>query len=107
MILETPADNGHVEYSCKVHHGHNGVLNSVHENVAEHEMTTFPPNDFRTKREYLPDKAFGLISTRSGPSLDRNNEQKWTALVSLPDHVVLRTTSFQDPMATVSKPGLH
>jgi hypothetical protein len=52
-----------------------------------------PANDFRARRAYLPDQAFGLVTGPAwGPPTDLIPEESWQELINLPTDVLLRTT---------------
>jgi hypothetical protein len=62
-------------------------------------MPSLPPNDFRTRRNYLPDQAFALPAEGPDPQTDRIRPEAWHAMFALTDDVALRTTSFQGALA--------
>ena len=48
--------------------------------------------DFRARRQYLPNDAFALSDGSWGPPTDLIPEETWQELINLPTDVLLRTT---------------
>lgn len=62
-------------------------------------MTTLAADDLRSRRDYLPDDDFALVSEDPDPPTDRIAEDDWRGMMALPDDAVLRTTTFQGAVA--------
>lgn len=48
--------------------------------------------DFRARRQYLPNEAFALSEGSWGPPIDLISEETWQEILALPTDVLLRTT---------------
>lgn len=59
-----------------------------------------PDDDFRARRDYLPDDAFGYVSGPYEGATDRISEDEWHKLMSLPTDTLLRTTDQFGPQLT-------
>jgi hypothetical protein len=53
------------------------------------------PDDFRARRNYLPDEAFALVTGSDEPPTAPMPADQWHELMDLPTHVLLRTTDHQ------------
>lgn len=62
-------------------------------------MSSLPADDFRARRDYLPDDAFVLVEEGPDPEPDRISLEAWRGMFALTDDVALRTTSFQGTIA--------
>ncbi|QKZ22873.1 hypothetical protein [Streptomyces chartreusis] len=59
--------------------------------ATQNPSPSIPPDDFRARRNYLPDEAFAWTSGSYGPPRDMIPEKEWSDLMSLPTDVLLRT----------------
>jgi len=62
--------------------------------MTEHNRlsSTLPADDFRARRNYLPDEAFALVSGTYEGATDLIPEDQWHELMSFPTDVLLRTS---------------